>query len=57
LFSQSYAGYKFPEQKPQALKLTDKGRDVQKDNLGDSHIRTNWPSSENRMPYSVVIEV
>jgi hypothetical protein len=31
LFSQSYEGYKFPEQKPLVLKLLEEGIEVQKD--------------------------
>jgi radical SAM superfamily enzyme YgiQ (UPF0313 family) len=39
LFSQSYEGYKFPEQKPRVLELIDEGIEVQKDMPGGPDFR------------------
>jgi radical SAM superfamily enzyme YgiQ (UPF0313 family) len=40
LFSQSYEGYKFPDQKPRVLELIDEGIAVQRDTPGNEDFRT-----------------
>jgi len=39
LFTQSYEGYKFPDEKPRVLKLIDEGIEVQKDTPGSEDYR------------------
>jgi len=39
LFSQSYEGYKFPDEKPRVLKLIEEGIEVQKDTPGNKSLR------------------
>ena len=39
LFTQSYEGYQFPEQKPLVLRLLEEGIEVQKDTLEAPHLR------------------
>ena len=39
LFSQSYEGYRFPDEKPRVLKLIEEGIEVQKDTPGNTSVR------------------
>jgi hypothetical protein len=39
LFTQSYEGYRFPDEKPRVLKLIDEGIEVQKDTPGSEDYR------------------